>query len=225
MYDHLISSPALLAIIGIIFIGLVAAFCIPASRCRRPGAAEYRLVTEGMAPQLMLDIETFGLTPGSQVRSLGAVLFDPSNGEAIDSFYCALDIDEQVAVGLTADQSTVEWWQKQSSDAQDAFDSPAPAHEALLAFNDWYSSANKPTVWALGSYFDFVLLGEVYRRLGLQYPIHHRKQCCMRSIAQLTQLNWGRERTAHHALQDAARQARVLSDAFSRLREVKPAEL
>lgn len=115
-----------------------------------------------MVLNLMLDLETWGTTPGSDIRSIGACVFDPvtgtvGNGYCDDgqdhtvrgyTFYIACDNPLNTSLGarvvppeykypLRRDPRTVQWWSEQSSEAQAAFVDPVDLKVALGNFSNW----------------------------------------------------------------------------------------
>lgn len=108
-----------------------------------------------------LDLETWGTTPGCDIRSIGACVFVPHTGAVstpdriqLDknypqgSFYIACDnppigdgrVDQRYKYNLTRDPRTVAWWNDQSAEAQAAFTDPVDLREALERFGDWLHS-------------------------------------------------------------------------------------
>ena len=69
-------------------------------------------LTDGWSgPQnCMLDFETWGTAPGSALRSIGAVMFDPHSDVIGETFYANFDDASCIAVGLVQDAQTVKWW-------------------------------------------------------------------------------------------------------------------
>lgn len=107
-----------------------------------------------MTISVMVDLETWGLTPGSDIRSIGAVVFDPVAGTLGDTFYvatenpagrwCQAEFRPDLAKGindrrypLTRDPETVKWWGDQSVEAQAAFADPVDLGVALTQFTDF----------------------------------------------------------------------------------------
>lgn len=109
---------------------------------------------------IMLDLETWGTQPGCDIRSIGAVVFDPvKNLVAIPDgdnaelqFYIACknendktswkgQIKPRIIPGLkyqlTRDPQTVKWWNEQSPEAQAAFANPVDLREACYSFGKW----------------------------------------------------------------------------------------
>jgi hypothetical protein len=114
-----------------------------------------------MTIHIMLDLETWGTTPGSDIRSIGACVFDPVMGSIHSAgwmtFYIAcynplmgtysrehytqaeLDAIDgpHRRYNLTRDPHTVQWWSEQSDEAQAAFVDPVDLREALDRFSNW----------------------------------------------------------------------------------------
>lgn len=112
-----------------------------------------------MTIHISLDLETWGTRPGSDLRSIGAVVFDPSTGyvpscnpdgrDAVNqTFYRATDnpIVEPTLQGigqpvreyaLFRDPDTEQWWNEQSAEAQAAFSDAIDLDRALYQFGHW----------------------------------------------------------------------------------------
>ena len=67
----------------------------------------------------MIDLETLDTSPGAVVLTIGAVKFNPRGTGIIDELYIRVDVDEQIALGRTVDEGTVEWWSTQPQAVQD----------------------------------------------------------------------------------------------------------
>ena len=73
-----------------------------------------------MATHAMIDLETLGTKPDCVILTLGAIKFDPfTNEEPHSGLYQKLDIDEQDNLKRTQDESTIEWWGKQTQSVQE----------------------------------------------------------------------------------------------------------
>lgn len=138
---------------------------------------------------IMLDLETWGTTPGCDIRSIGACVFDPVSGTPIvgrgddvtmETFYIACDnptIADWPRVTpprypLTRDPSTVQWWSEQSAEAQAAFADPVDLRDALLQFYLWLTVVVGDTImgepaqcklWSHGPAFDPPILAAAWR--------------------------------------------------------------
>lgn len=113
---------------------------------------------------IMLDLETWGKVPGSDLRSIGACVFAPQGRHGgslvhdgslgtIKPFYVATDNPVRADARpqysdpndpnadrkfpLWRDPETVQWWLEQSAEAQAAFADPVDLREALMRFGQW----------------------------------------------------------------------------------------
>lgn len=155
-----------------------------------------------MTIHISLDLETWGTTPGSDIRSIGACVFDPATG-AVGAgfepeknflpipFYIATDnpiiysydrtLDGKRAYPLTRDPRTVQWWSEQSEEARAAFADPVDLRDALVRFGQWLRDISGPTppefalrIWSHGAAFDPPILAAAYAACGLPVPWHYR---------------------------------------------------
>lgn len=197
-----------------------------------------------MTIHIMLDLETWGKTPGSDIRSIGAVVFDPvaeygawTAVNGAQTFYIACD-NPIVTVEdmpfwrtrrykLIREPETVKWWNEQSPEAQAAFENPVDLKQALMSFVSWIVSVSVPErqdvrLWANDPQFDVSILEAAYRAVGLPHPWHYRAPRSFRTVVEISgmsrddmqQFNIG---TAHNALDDAISQAKIICEAYKRL--------
>lgn len=227
---------------------------------------------------VMLDLETWGKIPGSDIRSIGACVFDPIVGAVStpcstckggtargnvndggdcsdclntrldggfgDMFYIATENPTYEIAGyfdgvggrrkypLTRDASTVEWWSKQSAEAQAAFANPVDLRVALEQFTIWLNALCSPTMvppsgghknlrlWANDPHFDVSILAACFRAVGMPEPWHYRSPRSMKTITEaagMTSDDYYSYGTGHHALDDAIAQAMTVCKAHSRL--------
>jgi hypothetical protein len=80
---------------------------------------------------VMLDLETWGTSPGSALRSVGAVTFSPYGepGFTEAAFYANIDRHSCVLAGMTIDPAIVDWWSRQAG-----FDYVGDTRGGLAAF-------------------------------------------------------------------------------------------
>lgn len=167
-----------------------------------------------MKKHFMVDLETMGLRPNAAIVSIGATHFDQFN--IVDRFYTAVNLKSCLDVGLTTDQSTVDWWAQQSPEARAAWDVEGAPElvDALVAFGAWlrqHSSEQSMCMWGNGSDFDLVLLVSAYRALEAETPWKFWNHHCFRTFKNL----FGdgvtvRKGTHHHALDDAVYQTEAM---------------
>lgn len=121
---------------------------------------------------IMLDLETWGTGPGCAIRSIGACVFDPITGLIGKTFYVNVSTQSCLDVGLKAEAGTVDWWSKQSHEAQAALEvNPVPIGTALQALTNFLNQLGpeEKFMWAQGSAFDFPVIE--YAMKAVYHPI------------------------------------------------------
>lgn len=170
---------------------------------------------------LMIDLETWGTAPGSALRSIGAVVFNPADSAVLGAtFYRNIDFASQEAVGLTKDPDTVAWWADQSIEAQLALsEEQVSLPQALEELSKFWVAEGANYVWGHGANFDPVLLDVAYRAAfpDVKDPVPWKfwnVRCC-RTVLALARRRPDRSIGTHHnALDDAKAQARAVCAAF-----------
>lgn len=171
---------------------------------------------------IMLDLETLGLKHDAAILSIGAVAF--SKCGISDEFYCVVNMSSCIAVGLSIDSETIEWWMKQSDEARSVFnDERAVALPmALNAFSEWIgrigNGKEDVRMWGNGASFDNVILSNAYAACGMKKPWSFRNDMCYRTLKNMHPYVESGDRTGvyHNALDDARYQARHCIKLISR---------
>jgi|GEM_PF-410771 len=162
-----------------------------------------------MSLHAMIDIEALGLRPGSVILEIGCVLFDLETGKTGETFRAKVQPDARFTVEL----DTLAWHERKGTrwiNQPDAL----PLAQALKELNAWIRDAGAiESIWSWGSTYDFPLLGEAYRLVGLELPWHYWQQCCARSV-------W---RVAFGDLQHDPRPHEALADALAAVRDLMAA--
>lgn len=172
------------------------------------------------AINVMLDLETWGTAPGSALRSIGAVMFDPHTDEIGETFYANIDDQSCLDAGLVKDPSTVAWWAKQTQQAQDSLvRDQLHFVEVANNFHSWFRQQRGMFVWSQGANFDGVLWEVAVRRVGLSVPWKFWDTRCTRTAYDMGCFNprsIRRVGTHHNALDDAIHQAKCVQAAYRR---------
>lgn len=161
---------------------------------------------------VMIDLETMGLTPNAAIVAIGAVEFDITTKSLGRKFYVAVDLESSVMSGGVMDPSTVMWWVQQGGEARAALSmGTVPLPVALDYFSKWIEGGADPDqvrVWGNGAAFDNVVLASAYRNTGLRQPWRFWNDRCYRTVkAQYPDVPVVRGGTHHNALDDAVSQA------------------
>lgn len=171
----------------------------------------------------MIDLETLATTPDATVLSIGAVKFDPFgdelNDRKMESFYLRVDVDSCDKLGLTVSESTLEWWSKQSQEAQDEAFNPEGRVDIVDAMNQLYKFCwGSKRVWSNGAGFDVVILETIFRKISKAYPWPY---WAVRDCRTIYDLGIDPKRPPvlkHHALEDAWNQAVGVQNVLRELR-------
>jgi hypothetical protein len=161
----------------------------------------------------VIDLETLGTRPGDTILSIGSCLFDVERGIYSEQ-YVTISQESSKAAGLRAQRSTIEWWAKQSKEAQAAaFKGELSLESALKVFSMWLPDHDSVLVYGNGANFDNAMLAAAYRALKQDPPWKFWNDRCYRTIVAM-HLKHRVERvgTYHNALDDAKTQALRLID-------------
>lgn len=165
-----------------------------------------------MAIDVMVDIETTGVSAGCGILSIGAVTFDENF-----KFYEKIDIRSCHYWGLRDLPDTIEWWSRQADAARmEAFSGTEDLLMVLGGFSDWVQSIRAchgdVFIWGNGADFDLPILGAAYEAVGIPKPWRPFHGRCYRTIKSLPKnkliMADPIEGIKHNALADAVFQAR-----------------
>lgn len=167
----------------------------------------------------MIDTETWGKLPGSALRSIGAVMFDPERGTLGERFYVNISRASCEAAGLVVDRETEAWWGEQGPAAQAALEpDQRPLLTALVLFADFWREQRARHPWAHGACFDEPILRIAFRAVRIDHPWDFGNVRDTRTVYDLAGVKPDKAQgVEHHALDDAVRQAEAVIEAYGRL--------
>jgi len=174
-----------------------------------------------MTTHATIDIETLGTSPDAVVLTIGGIKFDPTADDGLHSeFYYRIDADEQIEMGRSVMESTLEWWEKQSEEVKAEALEPTgrvPVEETLKALNKWLVGVDK--LWCQGPVFDIGILENLYKKIDLH---HNWSFWNIRDSRTLFSLVDGDPRkeidfAAHNALADAIVQSLCIQKVYKEL--------
>ena len=170
---------------------------------------------------VMIDLETLDVLPTATILTIGAVKFDPFGDDEskMEKLYLKVDVDSCDKIGATVSNSTLEWWSKQSAEAQaDAFD-PNGRISIEDAMTQLYKfSWGAKRVWSHGVGFDLIILEWYFRKIGKAIPWSFWEMRDTRTLFDIG-INPNRATvTAHNALADAVDQALGVQRVYRTLR-------
>lgn len=185
------------------------------------------------AQHIVLDLETLSTKPNAAVISIGAVALD-SEGNFLGEFHQALNPDQP---GRDVDLTTIQWWESQSAEAQEASykaKDTVTATVGMYMFSAWICCVGVPEkvkMWGNGSSFDCTILSSLYDQ---SHELRHPKPWAwwddrdMRTL--LDAFPAAKDvgefvGVKHHALHDARHEAKQLAKALRLMAAAKVARI
>jgi len=176
---------------------------------------------------IMIDLETAGLTPDGAILSIGAVKVGLDQQTLGETFYMNVDMQSCLDKGMHAKGSVFEFWMRQPEEARARLFDPKPVHLhfMLTAFGSWvYRDTGKNIrVWGNGVNFDIGILRSAYEYSNVKVPWHFREERDMRTLVMvgkgkgIPMPKVDREGPKHDALSDALYQARIIMHMWKHL--------
>ena len=181
--------------------------------------------------EIMLDIETLGISSNSVVMTIGAIKFNRKdnikNIEDMESFYCRILKESCVKLGLEINKETEEWWEKQSEEAKyEIFTNNKNRYEikdALIQLTKFIGTSK--IIWANGITFDCIILENCYKKCELDFPWKYYNLRDARTIYDIGNVSLkdftSDKNQTHNALYDCYTQIKALKKSFDNLKKYK----
>lgn len=168
---------------------------------------------------LMIDIETLGVTPGCVIMSVGICpVFPESNAP---SFYVRINVAESIKAGFTINEDTQAWWYTQDRElyleTSGGLETPNNFCSLLTSYLSELGDRNNIKLWAKGVAFDLPIVEAYFKKQGFAVPWHYGAPMCYRTMKDVfyhvpEPLRVGK---AHSAIDDARHQAIHLREIFN----------
>jgi DNA polymerase III epsilon subunit-like protein len=150
---------------------------------------------------VMIDIETLGLTPNSVILTIAAVRFNRCTGEVTGGTHLRVNPNQP---DRRIDEGSLRWWFTQAAKSiTDAFSGHAALPEALRLFAEFIRDDD--VVWSQGTDFDFPVLQDAFSACGLSVPWKYWAKRDTRTVYDVCGFDprtIEREGTYHNALDD-----------------------
>jgi len=187
---------------------------------------------------IMVDLETMGTGHDAPILAIGACVFDPVAGLIGETFLQRITLESNVEEGRPIDPNTVEWWLKQSKDAQKAL-IEEPRHVLVNALCNWigwlmqrvpgdtpldwrkFLGSRQARLWSMGPTFDENILRHAFKASRMPFPFGYGGSRCVRTIVEIAKelgmQKLQRAGTHHNALADAIYQAQCVCSLYKRI--------
>lgn len=176
-----------------------------------------------------IDLETLSTSPAAVVLAVGAVAM-VEDGDILADFYSVCSIASQRET-RQIDKPTLDWWEKQSSDArtvlEQANEPNSPTLDSVLdELTKWIGQlgeTHEVIVHGNGAAFDIAILEHAYKKVSPFVPWNFRNVRDMRTLRDIClrlglepQIKKAAPRTGthHNALDDAHFQARIVIESL-----------
>lgn len=163
-----------------------------------------------MKNHVMVDLETLSTRTNATILTIGAVRFDPLGDDPIeekDKLYLKVSIESSGELDMHIDDGTLEWWAKQSPEAQDEAFTEEGRITALDAFSQLYKFCwGASCFWSNGAGFDIVVCDSYYSALQRAAPWKYWQIRDVRTYFDLGIDPQMPKVTAHNAVEDAVAQ-------------------
>jgi hypothetical protein len=168
----------------------------------------------------MIDIETIATTPNSAIITIAAVRFDAlARTDKMETLELLIDVDDCMGRGFDVDPNTLDWWGKQSPEAQYAAFEKGPRlllPDALTSLSRFVFNTQR--LWCQGMNFDPVILENAYRKIGQTVPWMYWKWRDSRTLLSLLAELPKKDSRAHDAVYDAVWQAKLVQQVLQTLK-------
>jgi len=193
------------------------------------------------------DIETLGVKPGCVVLSVAAIAFDRNENPSMENLYSnaltfstTFSMTRQLALDLTADKGTLEFYFKSEGQLSQIATSGAcieSIHTSLGRFNDFIIGMKKQglgndvCLWANSPNFDVDIIRVLYEKTELEFPVPFYKWMDVRTIRDSYEFLYGRDAIPkadktkkHDPLYDCIYQTHLVQSFFNAVKHesVKP---
>ena len=188
----------------------------------------------------MIDLETWGKTPGCAIASIGAVFFDPyANYEDdlphdLPMLYRNVSLDSCLKIGLEVEEGSTLWWMKQGEEARIALTDPKPIsiHNAIRSLRDFYwdqkDAIGKKTpihVWSHGLTFDLPFIAIAAKKASMEEPWLYNYCRDTRTLFDLAfdgkKPKFQENEVKHNALHDSVTQVIQVQEAYRALNKTR----
>jgi exodeoxyribonuclease VIII len=130
-----------------------------------------------------------------------------------------IDPHDSRRLGFKENFDTMLWWMWQSKAAQNAvLDNPKPLMEVFGEFSKFAKEAED--VWSHAT-FDFAIVTEAYKSVGLELPFHYKTSRDLRTICKLAKIdlkNHIRVGVHHNGLDDCITQVGYTVECLKKLK-------
>lgn len=136
-------------------------------------------------PEVMCDIESFGINEDAALVGIGAVCFNLQTQEIGPTFNQVIHLATSVREGGTIDPATCLWWLGQTEAVRNAVRFQGrDVRLVMTEFCEWmreHTDEKEVRVWGNSAAFDCGKVSATLRRLGMVNPWYWTNERCFRT--------------------------------------------
>lgn len=182
---------------------------------------------------VMIDCETLGLTPGSIVRTVSLVEFEPMTGKTGRQQTWTINLQDSIKAGFRIEAGTLKWWMMKSEEARKAFVATPEEETSLVSFVgefvEWFKQYNgKVVLWNLQVDFDTALISPylayyymyIMRNDSYELPWNRKLRVDVRPFMEIYRALHTDIKTPHTSIDDCMLQIEAVAEVFKKNNEV-----
>lgn len=182
---------------------------------------------------VMIDCETLGLTPGTIVRTVSLVEFEPITGKTGRKQTWTINLQDSIKAGFRIEAGSLKWWMMKSEEARKAFVATPEEETSLVSFVaefvEWFKQYNgKVVLWNLQVDFDTALISpylayyymHIMRNDSYELPWNRKLRVDVRPFMEIYRTLHADIKTPHTSIDDCMLQIEAVAEVFKKNNEV-----
>lgn len=178
---------------------------------------------------VMIDCETLGLTPGSIVRTVSLVEFEPTTGKTGRQQTWTINLQDSIKAGFRIEAGSLKWWMMKSEEARKAFVATPEEETSLVSFVgefvEWFRQYNgKVVLWNLQVDFDTALISPylayyymyIMRNDSYELPWNRKLRVDVRPFMEIYRTQHAEIKTPHTSIDDCMLQIKAVAQLFKK---------
>lgn len=178
---------------------------------------------------VMIDTETLGLTPGSVVRTVSLVEFEPMTGKTGRRQTWTINLQDSIKAGFGIEAGSLKWWMMKSEEARKAFVATPEEETSLVSFVgefvEWFKQYNgKVVLWNLQVDFDTALISpylayyymHIMRNDSYELPWNRKLRVDVRPFMEIYRALHTDIKTPHTSIDDCMIQIKAVAEVFKK---------
>lgn len=170
---------------------------------------------------VMMDIETLGVTPGSVVTQVALMRFNPfvlGEMDKQNAFCMNIEVGVQIGLGLDINPSTVDFWRKQEARIfLGTLTNARSPSDVISAIRFFFLEKDSKYLWSRGPHFDVPILDFLAAKVDIKLPWGFWNVRDVRTSCSMAGIVAKKAQDAHNALADCEAQIISVQESYAKL--------